>query len=131
MSAPTSKWGTARRQFLSLRSRYPFDLEGQGAEAGQEKRKRLCLPRQANGEQRGGHATTAGPHLTSRGKALKLDNQKSASAYVFLDKQMENSEEPRHHSWAIIAEEFYTFLSFSKIFKLRTTGDSIPVVFAV
>ena len=49
MSAPTGKWRNARRQLFSHRSIYPFDPEGQGAEAShQEKRKRLCLPRQAN-----------------------------------------------------------------------------------
>ncbi|WP_251553160.1 hypothetical protein [Psychrobacillus sp. MER TA 171] len=33
MSAPTGKWRKARRQFLSHRSFYPFDPEGQGDEA--------------------------------------------------------------------------------------------------
>ncbi|WP_205964104.1 hypothetical protein, partial [Psychrobacillus sp. BL-248-WT-3] len=45
----------ARRQLHSHRSFYPFDPEGQGAVARhQEKRKRLSLPRQANGKMRGG-----------------------------------------------------------------------------
>ena len=50
MSAPTGKWEKVRRQFLSHRSFYPLDPEGQGGAAShQEKRNRLCLPRQANG----------------------------------------------------------------------------------
>ncbi len=49
MSAPTGKWGKVRRQLFSHRNFYSFDPEGQGAEAShKEKRKRLCLPRQAN-----------------------------------------------------------------------------------
>ena len=67
MSAPTGKWEKARRQFLSHRSFYPFDPEGQGGGARhQEKRKRLCLPRQANGEKRGGSSSATGAfiHLT-------------------------------------------------------------------
>ena len=32
-------------------------------------------------------------HLTSRGKALELDNKKSAGTYVCPDKQMGGSEE--------------------------------------
>ncbi|MER2263324.1 MAG: hypothetical protein ABS934_15060, partial [Psychrobacillus sp.] len=71
MSALTGKWRNARRQLFSHRSIYPFDPEGQGAEAShKEKRKRLCLPRQANGEMRGGSssATVVFIHLTPRGK---------------------------------------------------------------
>ena len=45
MSAPTGKWGNARRQFLSHRSFSPFDPEGQGGGARhREKRNRLFLP---------------------------------------------------------------------------------------
>ncbi|WP_251553409.1 hypothetical protein [Psychrobacillus sp. MER TA 171] len=33
VTAPTGKWGKARRQFLSHRSFYPFDPEGQGGGA--------------------------------------------------------------------------------------------------
>ncbi|MER2071039.1 MAG: hypothetical protein ABS898_03940 [Psychrobacillus sp.] len=76
MSAPTGKWEKARRQLLSHRSFYPFDPEGQGDGARhEEKRKRLSLPRQANGEMRGGSssATAAFIHLTPRGKAMELD----------------------------------------------------------
>ncbi|MER2262053.1 MAG: hypothetical protein ABS934_08545 [Psychrobacillus sp.] len=72
MSAPTGKWGKARRQLLSHHSFYPFDPEGQGGVAGhQEKRNRLCLPRQANGKKRGGSSSATGAfiHLTPRGKA--------------------------------------------------------------
>ena len=48
---PDKQMGKARRQFLSPHSFIPFDLEGQGGGARQkEKRKRLCLLRQANGE---------------------------------------------------------------------------------
>ena len=35
ITAPTGKWGIARRQLLSHRSDYPFDPEGQGAGARQ------------------------------------------------------------------------------------------------
>jgi hypothetical protein len=35
ISAPTGKWGIARRQPLSHRSDFPFDPEGQGAGARQ------------------------------------------------------------------------------------------------
>ncbi|MCM3357044.1 hypothetical protein M3627_03345 [Psychrobacillus sp. MER TA 171] len=61
----------------------------------QEKRKRLSLPRQANGEKRGGSSSATGAfiHLTPRGKAVELDIKKSASAYVCPDRQMEKSEE--------------------------------------
>ena len=42
----------------------------------QEKRKRLCLPRQANGEKQGGSSLATGAfiHLTPRGKAVELDS---------------------------------------------------------
>ncbi|MER2071403.1 MAG: hypothetical protein ABS898_05780, partial [Psychrobacillus sp.] len=33
VTAPTGKWRKARRQFLSHRSFYPFDPEGQGGGA--------------------------------------------------------------------------------------------------
>ncbi|MER2262222.1 MAG: hypothetical protein ABS934_09400, partial [Psychrobacillus sp.] len=42
---------------LRRSSFHSFDPEGQGAGARQEKRKHLCLPRQANGEKRGGSFT--------------------------------------------------------------------------
>ncbi|MER2071826.1 MAG: hypothetical protein ABS898_07910, partial [Psychrobacillus sp.] len=59
--APTGKWKKARRQFLSHRSFYPFDPEGQGAGARHpEKRRRLSLPRQANGKKRGGSSSATG-----------------------------------------------------------------------
>ena len=48
ITAPTGKWGKARRQLLSHHSFFTFDPEGQGAVARhEEKRKRLSLPRQA------------------------------------------------------------------------------------
>ena len=76
ISAPTGKWEKARRQFFGHRSFYPFDPEGQGDGARhQEKRIRLCLPRQANGKKRGGSSSATGAftHLTPRGKAVQLD----------------------------------------------------------
>ncbi|NME06046.1 hypothetical protein HF876_09285 [Psychrobacillus sp. BL-248-WT-3] len=61
----------------------------------QEKRNRLCLPRQANGEKQGGSssATTVFSHLTPRGKAVELDIKKSATAYLCPDRQMGKCEE--------------------------------------
>ncbi len=84
MSAPTGKWEKARRQFFGHRSFYPFDPEGQGDGARhQEKRNRLCLPRQANGKKRGGSSSAtanalvceelAQEQLLSRDKAMELD----------------------------------------------------------
>jgi len=60
-----------------------------------QKRKRLLLPRQANGEARGGSssATTAISHLTPRGKAA------CARRYF--------------------VEKLYTFLFFEKRFEIR------------
>ncbi|WP_251553410.1 hypothetical protein [Psychrobacillus sp. MER TA 171] len=81
---------------LRHRSFYPFDPEGQGGGARHpEKRKRLSLPRQANGEKRGGSSSATGAfiHLTPRGKAVELDIQKSASACHCPDRQMGKSEE--------------------------------------
>ncbi|WP_251555644.1 hypothetical protein [Psychrobacillus sp. MER TA 171] len=61
----------------------------------QEKRKRLFLPRQANGEKRGGSSSATGAfiHLTPRGKAVELDIKKSATAYPCPDRQMGKCEE--------------------------------------
>ncbi len=58
MSAPTGKWEKARRQFLSHRSFYPFDPRDKVLKLDiEEKRKHLFLPRQANGEKRGGSSS--------------------------------------------------------------------------
>ncbi|MCM3357371.1 hypothetical protein M3627_04980 [Psychrobacillus sp. MER TA 171] len=58
--------------------------------ANQEKRNRLCLPRQANGEKRGGSSSATGAfnHLTPRGKAMELDINLSTGfeVYKFLNK---------------------------------------------
>ncbi|MER2009829.1 MAG: hypothetical protein ABS939_20535, partial [Psychrobacillus sp.] len=65
------------------RSFYSYDPEGQGGGARhQEKRKRLCLPRQANGEKQGGSSLATGAfiHLTPRGKAVELDSYTSRKA---------------------------------------------------
>ena len=96
MSAPTGKWRKARRQLLSHHSFYPIDPEGQGDEARhQEKHNRLSLPRQANGEKRGGSSSATGAftHLTPRGKAEQLDIKKSTIACLCPDRQMEKSTE--------------------------------------
>ncbi|NME06674.1 hypothetical protein, partial [Psychrobacillus sp. BL-248-WT-3] len=49
-----------------------------------------ALPRQANGEKRGGSSSATGAfiHLTSRGKAMKLDIKKSGIACHCPDRQM-------------------------------------------
>ncbi|QEY21022.1 hypothetical protein D0S48_10115 [Psychrobacillus sp. AK 1817] len=67
--------GKSEEAAPSHRSFLRFDPEGQGAEARQqEKRKRLSLPRQANGEKRGGRPTATGAFydLTPKGEAHKL-----------------------------------------------------------
>ncbi|WP_205964097.1 hypothetical protein, partial [Psychrobacillus sp. BL-248-WT-3] len=66
------------------------------------------LPRQANGKKRGGRssATAAFFHLTPRGKAPELDNQKSIGAYPCPDRLMGKSESTYVYQF----QNFYSFL---------------------